>query len=440
MKGLLQRIFQIGAGSPALDYEESKRLIQSRNPADRRLVAGNLQVQPEVLYFLATDPDYTVRTAVASNEATPVQADLILAKDRHEAVRADLARKISRLAPTLTQRQSDRVKEITYEVLEQLVRDQAVKVRRIVSETLKSMPDAPPEIVQFLARDMELSVAGPLLQYSPLLTDEDLLDLVRQMPIPGAVKAIAQRKGVSAAVSDEIGASEDVDAITALLSNSSAQIREETLDLLIERAPAHKAWHRPLVERPRLSDGAVKKLARFVAQNLLQSLRARSDLKLDTLKALQAIVLARLEVEGGKDEAAEGGSEEAAQDKLMEEARRLKDAGKLTESALVDALIGGKPGLVNAGLAVLADQPLNVVEKILSSHSPKGITAIVWKAGLPMRFSVRLQSVVARIPAPQTLKPRADGGFPLSEEALAWQLGFFADMTAEGTQKQGASL
>ena len=80
MKGLLQRIFQIGAGAPKIDYEESKRLIQSRNPADRRLVAGNLQVQPEVLYFLATDPDPTVRTAVAGNEATPVQADLILAR------------------------------------------------------------------------------------------------------------------------------------------------------------------------------------------------------------------------------------------------------------------------------------------------------------------------------------------------------------------------
>jgi uncharacterized protein (DUF2336 family) len=434
MKGLLQRIFHIGAGSPAIDYEESKRLIQSRNPADRRLVAGNLQVQPEVLYFLATDPDPTVRTAVAGNEATPVQADLILAKDQNEAVRADLARKISRLAPTLTQRQSDRVKEITYEVLEALVRDQAVKIRQIVAETLKKMPGAPPEIVQLLARDTELSVSGPLLRYSPLLSDEDLLDLVRQMPIPGAVKAIAQRKGVSVAVSDEISAGNDVDAITALLGNSSAQIREETLDLLIDRAPAHKAWHRPLVERPRLSDNAARKLARFVAQDLIQRLKSRSDLKGDTVQALQAIVLARLEVEGG----GEAGSEELAQDKLMEEARRLKAAGKLTESALVDALIGGRPGFVNAGLAVLAEQPLNLVEKILSSHSPKGITAIVWKAGLTMRFSVRLQSVVARIPAPQTLKPRADGGFPLSEEALSWQLGFFADMAAEGTQKQGA--
>jgi len=437
MKGLLQRIFHIAAGSRKLDYEESKRLIQSRDPADRRLVAGNLQVQPEVLYFLATDPDHTVRTAVAANEATPVQADLILAKDEHEAVRADLARKIARLAPSLTQRQSDRVKEMTYEVLDELVRDQSVKVRRILSEALKDMPDAPGEIVQLLSRDTELSVAGPLLQYSPLLRDEDLLDLVRQMPIAGAVGAIARRKGVSFAVADEIGASDDVDAITALLGNASAQIREETLDRLIERAPAHKAWHRPLVERPRLSDSAAKRLARFVAQDLIQRLKARVDLKVETLKALQAIVLERLEAEG---DAPEEIPEEAASDKLMEEARKLKAAAKLTENALVDALIGGRPGLVNAGLAVLAEQPLMVVEKILSSHSPKGITALVWKAGLPMRFSVRLQTVVARIPAPQTLKPRADGGFPLSEEALAWQLGFFADMAAEGAQKQGAVL
>ncbi|HLZ66144.1 MAG TPA: DUF2336 domain-containing protein [Aliidongia sp.] len=437
MKGLLQRIFHIGTSSPTLDYEESKRLIQSRNPADRRRVAGNLQVQPEVLYFLATDPDHTVRTAVAANEATPVQADLILAKDQNEAVRGDLARKISRLAPSLSQRQSDRVKEMTYEVLDGLVRDQAVKVRRIVAETLKDMPDAPPEMVQLLARDPELSVAGPLLQYSPLLSDDDLLDLVRQMPIAGAVRAIAQRKGVSAPVADEISTGGDADAITALLGNASAQIREDTLDRLIERAPAHKAWHRPLVERPRLSDNAAKKLARFVAQDLIQRLTARADLKLDTLKILQAIVLERLEADDDTLTAAEVAPADAATDKLMDEARRLKAAGKLTESALIDALIGGKPGLVNAGLAVLAEQPLSVVDKILSSHSPKGITAIVWKAGLPMRFSVRVQSVLARIPAPQTLKPRADGGFPLSEEALAWQLGFFADMTAEGALTQG---
>ena len=114
------------------------------------------------------------------------------------------------------------------------------------------MPDAPPEIVQLLARDKELSGGGPAAAiFGRCCATRTLLDLVNQMPIAGAVRAIAQRKGVSFDVADQISAGDDVDAITALLGNSSAQIREDTLDRLIERAPAHKAWHRPLVERPR---------------------------------------------------------------------------------------------------------------------------------------------------------------------------------------------
>jgi hypothetical protein len=124
-------------------------------------------------------------------------------------------------------------------------------------------------------------------------------------------------------------------------------------------------------------------------------------------------------------------------DRLLAEARHLKAAGKLDEDALVDALIGARPGLVYAGLAVLANVPVPVIEKIISAHSAKGVTALVWKAGLPMRFAVRLQTVLARIPVTQALKPRADGGFPLSQDALQWQIDFFMDMASESAAGAG---
>ena len=436
MKGLLQRVFSLGKlVAPLIGYEESKTLVQSRNVSDRRKVAENQRVKPEFLYYLANDPDPVVRVAVARNQATPVQADLILARDVQEAVRADLAAKISKFAPDLKPDETDKLKSMTYEVLEVLIQDQAVRVRRIVAETLKDMNTAPPGLIQRLARDPELVVAGPVLQYSPVLTDEDLLDIVRQLPIPGAAAAIARRRKLGPAVADEIGGGTDVDAITALLSNDSAQIREETLDRLIERAPQYPAWHRPLVDRPKLSGRAVQKLARFVAKDLIRRLQARSDLQPETIAELQQIVLERLEGEVGEAPAAPAGpppSQAAdAPDKLLAEARRLKTQGKLTEAALVDALVGGRPALVLAGLSVLADLPLPVIEKILSAHSAKGVTALIWKAKLPMRFAVRVQTVLARLPAVQTLKPRSDGGFPLSEEALEWQIGFFTDMAAE---------
>jgi uncharacterized protein (DUF2336 family) len=429
MKGLLQRVFKLGkTPTPILGYEESKRLVQSEHTADRRKVAQNQHVPPEILYFLATDPEPAVRVAVAGNEATPVQADLILARDGDENVRADLASKIASLAPELGPGETDKLKALTYEVLETLIEDQASRVRQIVSETLKRMPVAPASVIQRLARDPELSVAGPVLRYSPVLSDEDLLDIVRQLPIPGATAAIAGRAGLSLSLADEIAAAADIDAITALLSNESAQIREETLDRLIERAPKHTAWHRPLVNRPRLSAEAAKKLARFVALDLLARLRSRSGLPPDAMGELETIVLHRLEAEKSASDPAE------APDALLNEARQLHADGKLHEELLVDALIAARSGFVHAALAVLSATPVAVVEKIMSAHSAKGVTALVWKAGLPMRFAVRLQTILARIPVGQTLKPRVDGGFPLSPDALQWQIDFFMDLAEQRAQ------
>ncbi len=436
MIGLLQRVFKIGkTPTPVIDYEDAKQLVQSAHSADRRRVAVNHHVRPEFLYFLATDPDKSVRVAVAANEATPVQADLVLAKDGDEQVRADLALKIASLAPELGPSETDRLKAMTYEVLEILINDQATRVRRIVAETLKEMPNAPANVVQRLARDPELSVAGPVLQYSPVLTERDLLDIVRQLPIPGAAAAIARRQRLSPNVAEAIGAGDDVDAITALLSNESAQIREDTLDRLVERAPHYPSWHRPLVGRPQLSAEAAKKLARFVARDLLDRLRARTDLPAEALGELEHIVLERLETEkpaaAAEPAPAKSARPPETKSALMEEARRLNADGKLKEDLLVDALIGARLGFVEAGLAVLSAMPIGVIEKITSAQSAKGITALVWKAGLPMRFAVRLQTVLARIPVSQTLKPRMDGGFPLSPDALQWQIDFFMDMGAE---------
>src|SRR5882724_3073248 len=193
MMGLLQRVLGKSKAKP-LAYEDSKRLSASPDPAERRRVAKHDGVRPELLYFLANDPDPTVRAAVAANQATPVQADLLLARDRDDAVRQDLARKISRLAPGLSAQEQDRLRRATYEVLEILVRDQIVKVRQIIAETLKDVLDAPTEIIQLLARDYEIAVAGPILQFSPLLSDADLLEIIGRTPVAGAVEAVARRR------------------------------------------------------------------------------------------------------------------------------------------------------------------------------------------------------------------------------------------------------
>jgi uncharacterized protein (DUF2336 family) len=425
MKNWFRGIIGGGKEPTPLDYSQSKELLGSAQSEDRLKVATNPGARPEVLYFLASDPEPNIRRAVAANAKTPVHADLILVKDCDDTVRIGLAGKIARLAPTMHERHGDKLKQMTYEALEALIQDQTVRVRQILSETIKDMRGVPHEIVLRLARDTELVVAGPVLQYSPVLTDSDLEDILRQLPIPGSATAIAQRVDLSPDLAHLIGTGEEIDAITALLKNKSAQIREETLDMVISRAPQYPAWHRPLVDRPRLSDRAVRNLARFVAHDLIKRLQSRVDLKSETLSALEEAVLKRI------DDDEPGDTSGPAWEKLVEEARQLFAVGKLEEGDLNEALTGGRITFVRAALAVRTDLSYLVVEKILNAQSPKGVVALVWRAGLPMRFAARAQTALARVPPLQVLKPTAGGEYPLSEEAMNWQLDFFMDMVTE---------
>ncbi|MGH7124466.1 MAG: DUF2336 domain-containing protein [Stellaceae bacterium] len=429
---LLQRVMRTVRGEEApLDYEESKRLAASPKPADRRVAARHTRARPELLYYLAGDPDGEVRASVAANESTPVQADLILARDRDERVRIDLAEKIARLTPTLSDEQHDRLRDMTYEVLEILVRDEVSRVREVIATVLKDVANAPPHVIRALAADSEIVVAGPVLQFSPVLTDADLLQIIGAAPIAGALAAIARRASVASPIADAIGSSLDEEAITALLENPSAQIREETLDRLVDRAPEVSAWHRPLVARPWLSATAAKKLARFVAHSLLQMLTERHDLDPATAGEVKAIVLERLEVAHDDEPAVHAPGKAAgntAVSDALARARALKAAGTLDEAAVLAAL-GGDRTFVRAALAALGDLPLEVVDRVLSAHSPKGVTALAWHCQLSMHAAVKLQIQLGQISPSAALRP-SGGRYPLSEGAMRWQLEFFGGVLA----------
>ena len=420
---MLELIRRLVGGGRKIDYEQARGLAADQDPGVRAELAARADIQPEILYYLAEDSDAEVRRRVASNHHAPPQANLLLAGDGDEGVRSELAAKIVRLAPGLSANEQDRLRRLTYEALEILARDQIVKVRGILSDALKNVVDAPPEVILRLARDAELAVSAPVLQFSPVLSDEDLLEIIASGPVPGALSAISKRSEVKARVADAIAATEDIDAIATLLANGSAQIREETLDRLVDRAADIEQWHQPLVERPHLSSKAAGKLARFVAANLLQGLAARQDLEPDAAVAVAAVVRRRLdEMEAtgiAKADAKKAADETAA----MMRAQQLKNQGKLDESTVDAALAGGDHAFVMAALAVLSGVSLAIIRKTVHTQSAKGIVAVTWKAGLSAELCEQFQSKLLRLPASRHLHARS-GVFPLTADEMEWQLEF----------------
>lgn len=421
---LFSRLFG-GARGKALGYDEAKALAAHRDEAVRAELAERDDLKPEILYFLAEDTSPAVRRKVAVNAGAPPQANLLLAGDPDDEVRRSLVAKIARLAPGLSAHEQDRLRRMTYEALELLAKDAIPMVRQILSEALKDVANAPPEVIRRLARDAELAVAAPVLQYSPVLGDDDLLEIIASSPIPGALSAISRRIVVNVRVADAIAETDDVDAIAVLLGNASAQIREETLDRLVDRAADIEAWHRPLIGRSQLPAKAAHKLARFVAANLLQALAERQDLDPEAATAVAAVVRRRLdefEVPGGpaKAEAKRAADEAAAIGRV----RAMRAAGQLNETAVDTALSSGDHAFAVAALAELASVPLLVVRKIADTQSAKGIIAICWRAQLSMGLAVHLQTRLLRLTSGKVLQPRG-GDYPLSLDEMEWQLDFF---------------
>ncbi len=423
MKGLIKSLFKGKTKDKPLTYEEARGLARDDALDVRRNLATRSDLEPEILYFLAEDSAPEVRREIAVNKTAPVHADLLLASDDDQDVRGGLAGKIAALAHGLSADEQDKVRQMTYQVLETLARDQVTRVRQILSEALKDVADAPPEVIRKLASDAELVVSGPVLQYSPVLTEEDLLEIIENNPSSGNLCAVSQRETVPATLADVIIATYDEEAVALLLNNPSAQIREEMLDRIIDRAPDIEPWHEPLIHRPLLPGRAAAKLARFVAHNLLAALEAREDLEPEVLEEVRKVVEKRLR----EDPPERPEEEKTSAGEAMEKVTALKAEGNLDEAVVADALKSGDREISIAALAVLSGLKVAVVRAVISNRGAKGMVAIAWKAGMTAKLAETLQQKLALVAAKEVL--RANGpDYPLDDAALEWQLDFIKDL------------
>ncbi|HEY4124021.1 MAG TPA: DUF2336 domain-containing protein, partial [Rhizomicrobium sp.] len=317
----------------------------------------------------------------------------------------------------LAQEESEKLRALTLETLEKLANDQLPRVRAILAEEIKSLDCVPKNVIRKLAFDLEAIVSAPILEYSPLLSDTDLMEVIASAKANEALAAIAKRKFLSANVADAIVTSLEVPAVAALLANPDAQVREETLNKIIEQAENIRAWHQPLVMRVDPSQRAIRRIASFVGMALIEVLCSRQRLEPETRDHLNHQL--RHRIDKGDDAHA---SEEDQAAGVVEQARR---AGKLDDGFVDAAAEAGKREVVAIALAVLAQVPLETVRKILAFRSAKPVTALVWRAKLSMRVAFRIQRFVMKLPTDELLPAREGVRFPLSDDEMRWHLSYF---------------
>ncbi len=398
-----------------MDYEQAKKLARHGNPVVRRELAARDDVRSEFLYYLSEDPSPEVRRAVALNPRTPVHVGPLLARDPDLTVRIALAQKLARMLPDLDPDAKAQLFDLCVQSLETLARDQVVKVRAAVASALADVARAPPGLIRTLARDVEEEVASTVLKICALVSEADLLEIISTDPKSWQLVAIASRASVPVDVAEAIISTGDVPATSKLLDNNGAEITEYSIEQLIERSRETKEFQKALARRRKLAPELALKMCDFVDVSVMRLLRNRLDFDPETLSTVLETMRRRVDWIDSKIE----------EESPAVRARAMLSGGDLTENAVLDALSWNDRVFVLEALALKAQVPPELIDRIFMAGSAKGVVALSWRAGLSMRAAMQLQVKAAGVSPKKVVNAKDGTDYPMTEDEMMQLLEFF---------------
>jgi uncharacterized protein (DUF2336 family) len=271
-----------------------------------------------------------------------------------------------------------------HQILRLMARDAEEQVRRALAVTLKASPLVPRDVANRLARDIE-SIALPVLNFSPVFSDDDLAEIVR-LGSPVKQKAIARRPILTERVTTVIAEVAAPEAVQTAAENPGADFSEHGLQAAIDRFEASETVLASIALRNALPATVSERLVTLVSGELRDQLISRHGVSPQTALAVAI------------------GSRERASLDLVDQAARASDmpgfvrhlhrSHRLTPSLLLRSLAHGQMSFFEWSLAELSDVPHHRTWLMVHDAGELGLKAIYERAGLPVRLLPAFRAAV----------------------------------------------
>lgn len=298
-----------------------------------------------------------------------------LLNEQTPSVRVDLAAKIA--GSHLTRQYSLHDFAIAEQVMRILLKDTEVKVREALAARLKDNPYIPRDIILALAHDVE-TVALPVLESSPLLSDAELISIITSCKSPDKQKAIAIRHTLSGDISNALVATHNSEVVAKLAKNHGANIPPEAYNEILRDHSKNQDIMKAVAERPNLPVTIVEKVIALVSDSLARNMRAKYDIDQSVLS---------LEADKTREVATlmlvDGNPEKQEVEKLVDQ---LQAFSRLTPSIILTSLCRGNLYFFEASLARLSGIPVRNAQLLIHDKGGLGFKALYSKAGLPDKF------------------------------------------------------
>lgn len=313
--------------------------------------------------------------SVVTMRAKLTETDLrMLVKGQSDDDRAYAAHKICRVVDYADLEEDER--RHAEEILRLIAMDAAEMVRRSLAVALKNSTKLPPDVARRLAQDVD-SIALPILEHSPVLSDADLVEVLRGSATSKQM-AVASREQLSPIVCEAIVQVGAPAVVERALANDNAEFAEPTLNRVVEKFGDRQTITGAMARRRTLPVGVVEKLISRVSGEIFDHLVNHHQ-----LPPQMAIDLAS----GARERATIDLVEQAGlQGDLARFAQQLNLSGRLTPSFLMRALCVGHMSFVEHALAELAGLNHHRAWLMIHDTGPLGLKTLFERAGMPPRL------------------------------------------------------
>jgi uncharacterized protein (DUF2336 family) len=272
---------------------------------------------------------------------------------------------------------SDSETKLANEIFRLLLKDTEMKVRLLMADALKSNMQVPHDIIWALANDRN-EVAVPILQFSHVLSEEDLASIARATREHPKLKAIAHRETLSKQVSHELVVKRDRDVTRELLSNRGAVLAETSMDIILEDFAGENSVLEELVLRGGLPYEFAERLFSTVSDTLKKQLTRRYKINQQlaeesTTNARETALLQFISPWMSQNDI----------DQLIDEMHRNR---RLSDSVIIRSLCIGDLRFFETAIAKRVGIPVSNARILLIDPGPLGFKALYDSSGLPESF------------------------------------------------------
>ncbi len=261
---------------------------------------------------------------------------------------------------------------LALDIMRTMAADAETIVRQAVATSLRHSEHLPRDVAVALAND-DVTVAQPILESSPVLTDEDLMGVLAEGNGTKQV-AVAKRPEVSAALAAAVIDTGNAAAVTTLVGNEGAALNEDLFQRTIERYSRFETVKAAMVHRSELPVTISERLVALVSDRLKVVLASRHDLPADM--AADILLDAR-------ERATVGLLTKGSSEDTQALVSQLHARGRLSPSLVLRGLCLGDVRFCEDAMAEIAGISAEKAAMLIHDGGPLGLKAIYKKCGFP---------------------------------------------------------